>query len=196
MRRICVIDNSTLVNITKLRHLKIFDNLRSIFGSIHVPLRILQEYSNIHVIDPDRQWVINQLQANYGFISSCTRYDSVALAFLETTKGIDRGEAEAAAQHKVIGSQFVLSDDKHFVRAIKTVDKFVRTLTTLHIIALLYFSKIITDPADLLNELYKHSPFTSRQLKTAYTDIIKELGLNVKKSEIYKMTSFAYLRIP
>ncbi len=190
MQRICVIDNSTLVNLTRLRHLQIFKHLRILFRAIYVPAKTLEEYQKMLPFEPERKWVVDQIQlAGHSFLVFCNRYDSIALAFLKTTKGIDPGEAEAAAQHKSLDSQFVLSDDINFINAIRSTDKYVRVLGTLHIIAMLDFNKIVINPPDYLKSLYMHSPFTSSQLRTAYQETAKQLGVNISKRELSEKTS-------
>lgn len=194
MQRICVIDNSTLVNLTRLRHLQIFKYLRILFRAIYVPAKTLEEYQKMLPFEPERKWVVDQVQlAGHNFLIFCNRYDSIALAFLKTTKGIDPGEAEAAAQHKTLDSQFVLSDDLNFINAIRSTDKYIRVLGTLHLIALLDFNKIILNPSDYLKSLYEHSPFTSSKLRTAYQETAKELGINISKKELNEKTSLKSL---
>lgn len=107
MRRIAVIDNSTLVNLTGLHHLKIFSLLRNIFSSIHIPTKVLEEYGKMSTHDPIRATIVSQLQPNYGFLSLCTKYDTISYSILSTQPGIDAGEAEAAAQLKSIFAHYV-----------------------------------------------------------------------------------------
>lgn len=196
MHRVCVIDNSTLVNLTKLRHLRIFIHLRSLFNRIHVPARILHEFQEMLPYEPERKWVIEQVhQPNYGFMAYCTQYDTISLAILQTTEGIDPGEAEAAAQHKSLQSQFILSDDQDFVDAIHLADRHTRVLNTLHLIALLDLHGIITNPLDYLLALHSHSPFRESQLRSAYKEVVKDLGIYMPKSVLTKKTSFSALGI-
>jgi hypothetical protein len=194
MYRTCVIDNSTLVYLTKLRDLGIFTHLRSVFNNIYVPARILQEYQKMLPFEPERQWVIDQVsQPNYGFLAYCTKYDSVSLAILETTSGIDAGEAEAAAQHKSVNSQYILSDDAKFITAIRLADRHTRILNTLHIIALLDFNEIIFEPSTFLKTLHQYRPFNEKHLKVAYRDVMQILGIHVPRKTFYKKTSFRIL---
>jgi predicted nucleic acid-binding protein len=194
MHQICVIDNSTLVNLTRLQNLKIFFHLRLLFNAIHVPVKILAEYEEGISAEPARVDVISKIQnPDYQFLVYCTSFDSIAHVILQTTPGIDPGEAEAAAQHKSLNSRYVLSDDLKFIKAIQIADKHVRILTTLHLIALLDFNGIISNPEDFLKELYKHSPFSSLQLRSAYLDVAKDLGLNPRKSEVSKKSSLKAL---
>ena len=44
MLRTAVIDNDTLVNLTKLKQHNIFDSIRSLFSQIHIPQEVRKEY--------------------------------------------------------------------------------------------------------------------------------------------------------
>jgi predicted nucleic acid-binding protein len=195
MQTICVIDNSTLVNLTRLQDLGVFELLRIIFASIHIPAKILQEYEAMLIHEPDRSKVIKQINLEgAGFLVFCNKYDSVALAFLSTTKGIDAGEAEAAAQHQSLYSNFVLSDDQKFIEAIRISDKYVKVLTSLHLIAWLDLARMIDDRESYFKRLHQFHGFTNVQLRAAYEDIITHLGIPFSKKELSKRTSFVKLK--
>lgn len=196
MRTICVIDNSTLVNLTKLKDLQIFELLRSIFASIHIPAKILQEYQEMLIHEPERGEIIKQISLEgRGFLVYCNKYDSIDLAFLATTKGIDAGEAEAAAQHKSLYSHFIVSDDKKFTKAIRITDQHVKVISSLHLIAWLDLAQIIPDCRSYLHRLYKNHHFTSAQLRVAYQEVITRLGISFAKKELDKRTSLSRLGI-
>jgi hypothetical protein len=74
MRRVCVIDNSTLVTLTKLHHLSIFNRLRSLFDTIHVPLRVKEEYEYPAAVahEPVRREVLSKMRLNSGFLAICS----------------------------------------------------------------------------------------------------------------------------
>jgi len=190
MKRVCVIDNSTLVSLTRLHDLQIFNLLRSIFRSIHIPGKIYQEFEKMVDHEPERKIVLDQIRLQgSGFLVYCNKYDTIAFEFLKTTKGIDEGEAEAAAQHQSLRSHFVLSDDKKFINAIRTHDPNVRVFTCLHVMAWLDCLGFLSVPGPYFNKLHKRIRFTNSQLQAAYVDINNYLGFSLSKKNIYKKVS-------
>ncbi len=191
MRSVCVIDNSTLVTLTKLHHLSIFSQLSYLFERIHIPLKVKEEYSDEFLLkkEPVRKILINQMRLNSGFLSICTDYDTISLVTLKTTKGIDPGEAEAAAQHKKIFSQFVLSDDKNFIAGLQLADRHIKVLGTLHLIAWLNTLEIIPDTVEHLKLIHHRIQFNSTMLRSAYVKIHQQLGIPINRKLISKKTS-------
>ena len=145
MQLTAVIDNVTLVNLTKLKHHHIFNSLRSLFSQIHIPQEVRKEYEVQISKEPDRVWVLERLRPNQGFYSACDRYDTIALSIIKGIKGIDRGEAEAVAQYRTINSHYILSDDVKFKKAILSFDSRIKVLTTLHIVAMLDFRQYVVN---------------------------------------------------
>ena len=195
MRRACVIDNSTLVTLTKLYHLSIFTHLNNLFHRIHVPLKVKEEYENEFLLrsEPNRRKVINQMKLNSGFLSICSKYDTISLEILKTTRGIDHGEAEAAAQHKFVNSSYVLSDDQGFIKGVKIADPYIKVLGTLHLIAWLDSLEMIVDPKAFLHQIYEHGPFKAHQLRSAYTEVASQLGIVIHRKELSRKSSLRVL---
>jgi predicted nucleic acid-binding protein len=185
MHRVCVIDNSTLVTLTKLRHLSIFSLLRNLFAKIHIPLKIKEEYENERSleIEPERKILLRQMKLNEGFLSICNQYETVSLMMFKTTKGIDLGEAEAAAQHLKISSHFVISDDKTFVSGLKKADPSIKVIGTLELIAWLDVLKLLPDVRGFLEVVHSY--------KFAHS----YLSIPLEKKTLSKKASLKHLKL-
>ncbi len=197
MRSVCVVDNSTLITLTRLYQLSIFSQLTSLFERIHIPLKVKEEYENEFSIraEPNRKLVLSQMSLNSGFLSICSKYDTISLVILKTTEGIDAGEAEAAAQHKTVNSRFVLSDDKKFILGLKKADPHIKVIGTIHLIAWLDISRSILDPKEYFKIVYKRIQFDSKMLRTAYKEIYMILRIPIDKRLLSKKTSLKTLGI-
>jgi predicted nucleic acid-binding protein len=193
MLRTAVIDNDTLVNLTQLKHLRVFDSLRSLFQQIHIPQEVKREYEIQLAKEPDRVWMLDKLRPNEGFYSFCTRYDKIVLSVIQSKKNIDKGEAEVVAQQKEVNAHYILSDDLKFHKAIKAIDSNVKILTTLHLIAMLDIRKLLINSKEMLRELHSHYKFESFDLRTAYKESAKELGLALPKKILNNKCSFKKL---
>ncbi len=195
MRRTCVIDTSTLVNLTVLDELRVLSLLKSIFIRIHIPLVVKAEYEKHIHYEPRRRAILQHLRLNEGFLALCSEYDTIALVILKTTKGIDEGEAEAAAQHKTVNSQYILSDDQVFVLSIQQRDPTTRILGTLHLIAWLDIAGfIVSDFRDrILRTLHPHMPIYASTLRSAYIKMAQELGIELAKEQLNKKASLKNL---
>jgi predicted nucleic acid-binding protein len=197
MRSVCVVDNSTLITLTRLYQLSIFSQLTSLFERIHIPLKVKEEYENEFSIraEPNRKLVLSQMSLNSGFLSICSKYDTISLVILKTTEGIDAGEAEAAAQHKTVNSRFVLSDDKKFILGLKKADPHIKVIGTIHLIAWLDISRSILDPKEYFKIVYKRIQFDSKMLRAAYKEIYMILRIPIDKRLLSKKTSLKTLGI-
>lgn len=188
-----VIDNDTLVYLTKLKHLKIFDSLRSLFQQIHIPQEIKREYEIQQSREPDRAYVLERLRPNEGFYSFCTRYDKIVLTIIQGEKDIHKGEAEVFAQQKEVNAHYILSDHLRFHRAIKAIDSNVKILTTLHIIAMLDIRQLLVNSEEIVKALHPHYKFESYDLRIAYIESAKELGFDLPKKVLNNKCSFKKL---
>lgn len=195
MRRSAVIDNATLVNLTKLKHLYIFDSLRLLFNQIHIPQEVAKEYEIQRAKEPERVWVLERLRPNEGFYSFCTQYDSGVLGILNGQKHIDKGEAEAVAQQKRVNAHYILSDDIKFKNAIRSIDSKVRVFSTLHIIAMLDIRQFIIDYEVIVKTLHSVHQFESSHLRLAYMESARELGIKLTKKALNSKCSFKKLRL-
>ena len=192
--RIGIIDNSALVYLTRLQeHCDIFSFLRSIFTQVLIPSEIKNEYEKGVIKQPERNLLLQKIRLNRGFYALCTRYDSIEFKLLATTKGIDAGEAEAAAQHRKVGAYCIISDDKDFTAAILKIYPNIKIITSLHIIAMLELQKIVISCDKLKLRLCEICPYKSRHLREAYMQTSEVLGLNIHNKVISKMTSLTKL---
>ena len=195
MRRSCVIDTSTLVNLTVMYELGIFSLLRNLFDRIHIPLAVKSEYDDFTKYDSRRRDIAARMRLNEGFLSLCSQYDQITHAFLRTAPGIDAGEAEAAAQHKKVYSNYVLSDDLVFINSIRNIDSNTRFLGTVHLIAWLDLGKFVIESErnNLLRTLHSHSLVNANGLRSAYQLVARELGLTLTKKELNEKSSIKRL---
>lgn len=157
-------------------------------------MEVKTEYERVLAREPDRYWILERLRPDEGFYSLCSSYDSFSVDFYKTIKDIDSGEAEAAAQQKKIGANYVLSDDLKFQRAIKKIDPSIRVITTLHVIALLDLNKFLLDVKPLLRIHISNNPFSSSDLRTAYVDSAREISVVLTKKEISQKCGVKELR--
>lgn len=181
MFKTAVIDNDTLINLTKLKHHNIFNSIRFLFSQIHIPQEVRKEYELQVEREPDRVWILERLRPNEGFYSFCTRYDSMTLTLLKGKKYIDKGEAETVAQQKEVNAHYILSDDIKFQKAIRSIDSRIKIFTTLHIIAMLDIRKFIANPDEMVKTLHSFNPFTSSHLRSVYIESAEELGITLSK---------------
>jgi predicted nucleic acid-binding protein len=193
MRRTCVIDTSTLVSLTILYEFSLLDKLRNLFERIHVPLTVRAEYEQLD--DPIRKRIISGMRLNTGFLSLCSIYDTITHAILRTTPGIDAGEADAAAQHKKVESHFVLSDDERFIKAITLIDRTIKILSTLDLIAWLDLSNYLPEGERtvMLMQFHSRRRFHSRQLRRSYQRMAGEFGLQLSKNQLNEKSSLKHL---
>lgn len=195
MRLTAVIDNATLVNLTKLKHHNIFNSLRNLFSQIHIPQEVRKEYEVQLSRYPERVWVLERLRLNEGFYSFCTRYDSIMLTVLNGKIGIDKGEAEAVAQHRTVNAHYILSDDIRFKDAIKDIDSRVKVLTTLHLIAMLDIRQLLINSQAIIKDLHSVHPFKSSNIRQAYIESASELGISINKRALNGKCSFKKLKL-
>jgi predicted nucleic acid-binding protein len=190
-----VIDTTALVYFTHLqKNFDIFGYLRLIFQQILIPSTVKTEYEIGLAKQPERNWLLQKLKPNQGFYTLCTRYDSIQLAFLATTKGIHSGEAETAAQYQKAGARYIISDDKDFSKAVQKIYPHCAVISSLHVIAMLEFNGTVKKCDKLKLELHAIRPFNSAQLRAAYAEVAKELGLNITKKEMSQKTSLSKIR--
>lgn len=185
-----IIDTSTLVYFTEIKNdIDVFGCLRSIFSQVLIPTEVKIEYERGNAKEPQRNWLLEKLRPNVGFYALCTRYDSIVLAMLQNTKGIDAGEAEAVAQYNKAGAYYILTDDNRFAQSIKSIHPEVRIISSLHVIALIDFHCLMPDCKPLKKKLHTKLNYKSKQLREAYLYIAKDLGLNVTPKDISQRTS-------
>ncbi len=184
MFRVAVVDTSTLINLTFIKHLQIFNHLQNLFLRIHIPTKVKSEYELTLRHEPDRAWLLERLKPNEGFYSFCTRYDSTVLSIIQSVKHIDAGEAEAVAQLKKVNANYILSDDERFSKALKKIDPYVKVISTWHVLAMLDLLQIVLNSDEIIRALYKRCPFPKSRLRKAYVESYREFGLRPSKKHI------------
>jgi predicted nucleic acid-binding protein len=195
MFRVAVIDNSTLISFTVIKHLNIFAHLQNLFSRIHVPTEVKREYESMLRHEPNRAWFLEKLKPNTGFYSFCTQFDSIVLSMIQSIKHIDGGEAEAVAQLMRLSANYVLSDDQKFSEALKLIYPNVKVISTLHVLAMLDLNRITLDSDRLIQTLYKERPFPKSRLRKAYIDSYSELGIKLSKKIVDWKCDFNRLKL-
>jgi predicted nucleic acid-binding protein len=185
-----IIDNTALVYITQLHKKEpIFDKLRNILRTLYIPLAVKDEYQMGIRNEVEREWILSRLSLEQGFYRLCSTYDSVSLAFIKDIKGIDNGEAEAYAQYLKVQANFIISDDKAFISSITKQYPTVKIFSTIHLLVWLELAGFISDWNILINLLFGVRKFNSKQLREAYIDVSKILGINVDSKLLSKKCS-------
>lgn len=185
-----IIDTSVLICFTEIRRdVDVFGCLRSMFAQVLVPTEIKVEYERGTAKEPERNWLLEKLRPNVGFYALCTRYDSIVLAMLQNTNGIDAGEAEAVAQYNKAGAYYILTDDARFAKSVNQLHPEIKIISSLHIIALIDFLGLLPDCQLLKRMIHSKLHYKSKQLREAYVYIAKDLGLNVTGKNLSAKTS-------
>ena len=97
------------------------------------------------------------------------------------------------SQKRSVEAHYILSDDLKFQSAIKSIDSTIKVFTTLHIIAMLDIREFVTDSESIVKTLHSVHPFKSSQLRTAYIESAKELGITLSKKVLSKKCSLTKL---
>ena len=140
--------------------------------------------------EPDRAWLLNRLNTEQGFYRLCTAYDSFVAITIASVKGIDKGEAELYSQFKKLSLQLVISDDRRFATAVRTLDAGLQVYSTLHLICWLDVLRYLpTDWNTMITELHGLGPFTSKSLRAAYTEIAQKTGISMTKKVLSEKCS-------
>jgi hypothetical protein len=137
----------------------------------------------------EREWILSRLSLEQGFYRLCSTYDSVSLAFIKDIKGIDNGEAEAYSQYLKVQANFIISDDKAFISSITKQYPTVKIFSTIHLLVWLELAGFVSDWNLLINLLFGVRKFNSKQLREAYIDVSKILGINVDSKLLSKKCS-------
>lgn len=187
-----IVDASTLIYYTRLKKdYNILPKLRLVFSRLLIPTEIKSEFERGATKDPNRDEIIQQIRIHGSFLTLCTSFDLVAKVLLETTKGIDKGEAEAVAQNKQVKARFILSDDKKFTKAIRSLDKYVTVISTLHIIAMLDLHMFEMEVHYLVRHFHKIQKFKSRDLRQAYVEVCNWYGISIPKKQLSRKCSLS-----
>ena len=183
-----IIDNDSLVNLTKLSKLNVFGLLRNVYRQILIPQEVRNEYEKQLIREPQRNFVLNSLRPNEGFWALCTRLDSYNNAMLFTHKGIDKGEAEIISQSEKTGVNLVISDDMLFTNACNKLNKNIKIYNSLFLLANLDLHGFVSDNILFFSELYKTRPFKHGDLINAYKQAAKHLQISILPKKISRNT--------
>jgi predicted nucleic acid-binding protein len=151
LRRIAVIDSSTLISLV---HLGLAMKLNLYFNVILVPRRVHEEVNKKGRFRSQ----IRKLYASRLF-ERCVVADE---ARIELLRDLDPGEAEALAQAQDKGASFFIGDDKS-ARAIAEKRR-LKPVGTVRILAKLHWDKFADDPRLLVGRLQKGLKFRVTQM--------------------------------
>lgn len=152
----------------------------------------MNEYAQGARRETHRQWILERVKPDQGFYRFCNTYDPFIMIGVEGRKGIDKGEAEAYAQLKRVNAHIIISDDKLFISALNELDSTIRVYSTLHIICWLDIVELIHHNwNDIINELHRIRPFSSSDIRSAYMDVIRHLGLSVNRKKVSNKCSLS-----
>jgi predicted nucleic acid-binding protein len=187
-----IIDATTLIYYSKLKKdYDFFAKLRLIFTNLLIPTEIKNEFALGAMLEPERNHVLNQIKISGSFFTLCTTFDMLTKVILETTKGIDKGEAEAVAQHKQVKTRFLLADDKKFIKAIAIADRYVQVISTLHIIAWLDLLKFEPNAPQVIRHFYSIYRFESKELHLAYREVASWFGIHLSGKALSEKCSLS-----
>jgi predicted nucleic acid-binding protein len=186
-----IIDTDSLIHLTAInKEIPIFSLLRKIFLKIHVPEEVFKEYCSGSKIDVERLNIINLIEGYNPFWQLCTSYESISLEFYKTTKGIDKGEAEAAAQHLKIHSRFIISDDASFHKSILSLDKSVCLLKTIHVLSIVDIHGYLgINWEKSICLLHKSRRFTSKEFRKCYKEVSEIYSIPATNKKLSEKTS-------
>jgi hypothetical protein len=185
LQQTAIIDNSSLVYLSHLNeHQPIFNYLKTLFNTIYFPSEIIKEYGRGASRERYRITLIDKLHPEHGFYRHCNTYDSIIMVMISNEDGIDLGEAEVYAQYKKVNAHLIISDDKPFTNAITKLDIHAKIYSSLHLISWLDLAGLLTNWIEIVKEIHKIRPFNSNELRTAYMEVNKMLGLEVSKKII------------
>jgi len=165
--------------------------LNSLFHTIYFPSEVIKEFAKGAIKEPHRNWILDRLKPEQGFYRHCNTYDSFVLITVEKYKGIDKGEAETYAQLKKVNAHFIISDDRAFINALKTLDSTIQVYTTLHLVCWLERLKLIPNWENLIQSIHQLRPFKSQELRIAYIEVTERLGLPLDKKVVSNKCSLS-----
>jgi hypothetical protein len=190
-----VIDNDALVNlfeINKKDH-PIFGLLRNLFNQILIPLEVKNEFLKIN--EPARSTFIDNLRLSRGFFNLCNTYDTLALMFLKTYKGIGSGEREVAAQKLSTSAHYIISDDRKFTIDLLKYDSTLKIINSLHLLSMIDLNKYYNDTLSLKKLLFEIRPYNQQQIIVAYKQTAAMFGIRLGPKKIKDYTSFKIIGI-
>jgi len=153
-------------------------------------MSVKNEYEKGLPLEPNRSWLLERLKPDQGFFRLCTSYDSFTLILVDGFKGMDKGESESYAQFKKISAQLIISDDKAFTKALGALDPGIKVYTTLHLICWLdMLNYLLIEWNSIIKAIHTIRPFKSNDLRSAYEDISRKLGIELSKKVLSEKCS-------
>lgn len=190
-----VIDTQALVYLTKLgQHIRIWEILPNLFHRLLVPQEVVEEYNRGLNKYPEGYPIADAIDQG-GFLEKCTTYDTGTLQLMQADPKVHPGEAEAAAQQMNIQSDFIWSDDKPFVNAVRNLLPGVKTFNTLHIVALLDLQAYLVDYPVFVKQLHAVRPINSGNFTHCYREAASHLGIAMSQSELEDKTDLKKLGV-
>jgi len=162
MKRIAVIDSSSLINFA---HLGLANNLRTYFDRIYVPRQV-----QIEVNRKSRfRYRLKKLY-DQGFLERCACADWYGVQLLVHARELDRGEAEGLVQAKEKAARFFVADETR-ARRIAELQGLI-PIGTVGILARLSLERIADDTRLLVRKLRRELNFrvTDRVVEQAIAD--------------------------
>jgi hypothetical protein len=185
-----VFDCASLIYLSRLHNQQpFFELLRNVFKTLYFPTEVIKEFAKGCLKEQYRNWILKRLRPETGLYRLCTTYDSIVLASVENVRGINRGEAEAYAQLRKVNARFIISDDKAFTNSVYLLDPCIKVYNSLHIICMLHFNGCIANWPSIIRQLHAVRPFGSKDLRAAFTDVARDIGLSFTKKEVSEKCS-------
>lgn len=191
-----ILDNTVLVYFTKLHQYRLLELLLQLFKVLLIPSSVSQEYEAGLEKEPSRSWLLQRLKPTGEGFRLCTIFDSFVKAALQLEKGIQEGEAEAVAQYQRTSAKLIVSDDAKFQATMKSLPAYqhIRIWNSLHIIAWLDIAGFIGDYGGLVKRFHEDArQFTSGELRLAYEEVAKYLGIDVPKKRLSEKCSLKFI---
>jgi hypothetical protein len=192
-----IFDNDSLAHLAFINASHpVIGKLRNIFSAIHIPDEILIEFENNHNKNPERQDIIVAASKQNSFFRKCSSFDLLIKSFLLTHRGIDMGEAAAAAQHYRIHSRYIVSEDIKFHKQLNSIYPDIKVIKLKHVFAMLDILGYLENWNECIVLLHKRRHFTSQELRDVYIEVAEIYGKTVNKKELSLKTGFKNLGIP
>lgn len=179
-----IIDNSVLRLIPSFKSFNFYNQVKLLFSEVLIPQEIKLEFAKSMDHYPERQKILDTIRIAKSFYVLCTTYDPVVLDTIKTIKGIDKGEAEAAAQYKKTTVFGILSDDYVFWKAAQQAQLNLRFIDSLYVFALLDIQGFLPDRQECFKEYYAKRKFDAKKLRVAYEQAYSHLSIQHTKKQL------------
>lgn len=175
-----IIDTSVLLTFYELGFI---DKLQLFFAEVRVPREVESEFLNSEALDSNKderfKWLSEVYEKHKTWIKACNEYGTDLVDLYLTEPKIDKGEAEAFAQHQALGSvHTVLIDEKEGRKL--ALRKKIQHNGVLSLIARLDLQLQICDYRTTVASLMEKGigRYTQEIVDRVYQSIKEELGVN------------------